>query len=434
MKKNPGLSVLLLYLPFFVFAQQEQPSSWQEKLEGFQIKPSIGVQLWSSYTMGEEVFNETTGEYESVDDRLNFQLRRTRFGLTGQPYKNLKFNLTASLDLVGRDVLAGTEAGANNGASPIFRLWNAYVQWRMTSGSEKLNAVVGYLSPQIGRESITSAMRSTSMEKSMSQNYLRRHLVGTGPGRALGVNIGGLFLSENSKLHWGYDLGIFNPVFESYLGNSVGKEYSPLLTGRLAAYIGDPESKKYTTGHKVNYFGKRKGLTVAAAGATQGETDLFLSNTAAGFDFLLNFGNLNFDGEWTYLWREGSELDDVNSVREYMVSSNTGYVRLGYNVQLKNGYILEPLAMYVKFNGETTAREQADAISVKSLAGEEQIIDFGFNLYFNPDLKLSLHYTLRDADSGDAGDGATVNNYYSQSLVGAIHRGDWLGFGLVAVF
>ncbi|HFA49838.1 MAG TPA: hypothetical protein ENJ95_12595 [Bacteroidetes bacterium] len=432
LKIQKHISLAFLLFPLFVFAQQDNPS-WGKKLVGFKIKPSVGLQLWSSYTFGEEIYNENTDRYEAVDDRLNFQIRRTRLGFKGQAYEDLQFNVTASLDVVGRDVLSGTEGGGNNGGSPKFRIWNAFVQWRLLPGSEKLNLVTGYMPPQIGRESITSALRSTSLEKSWSQNYLRRHLVGTGPGRAMGVNIGGLFLGKNGKFNWGYDVGIFNPAFVAYGGNSVGKKYSPLLTGRLAAYIGDPESKKYTTGHKVNYFGKRKGLTLALAAAAQGETDLFSVNKAAGFDFLLNLGKLNFDGEWTYMWREGSRWK-IDVLKDFTVASNVGYLRLGYNFNLKNGYVLEPLAMLVKFNGETGADDEADAAAVKSLAGEEQIIDLGFNFYFNPDLKISLHYTLRDGEPGYAGNGATVNNYFSQSGVGAIHRGDWLGLGLVAVF
>ena len=62
----------------------------------------------------------------------------------------------------------------------------------------------------------------------------------------------GLFLKE--KLSWGYDIGVFNPAMQAYNNNSVGEVYSPLLTGRLAAYLGAAESKSYTTDHKLNYF------------------------------------------------------------------------------------------------------------------------------------------------------------------------------------
>ncbi|MEZ5058927.1 MAG: porin [Saprospiraceae bacterium] len=281
------LFALFLGLAGSLNAQESEPSGWLKKLEKYKIQPSLGLQLWSSYTLGQKVYNTDSRAYEAVDDRINFQLRRTRIGLKGQPYEDLSFNFTVAIDLVGRDLLSGTEAGVNNGASPIFRLWNATVQWRMIPKSEKLNLVFGYMPPQIGRESITSAMRSNSMEKSWSQNYLRRHLTGIGPGRAMGANFGGLFYKEGNQLSMGYDLGFFTPQFESYGGNSVGNHFSVLSVGRLEFYLGDPESKKYTLGHKINYFGKRDGLTLALVGAHQGETDLF-KNEAVGFDFLWN--------------------------------------------------------------------------------------------------------------------------------------------------
>ena len=422
---------ILFLFPLTLFAQESE-SSWQKKLSNFSFEPVVALQIWSSYTLGQEVYDATNREYKEVDDRLDFQLRRSRLGFKGQAYENLKFNLTAAIDLVGRDVLSGTEAGGNNGPSPQLRLWNAFLQWRLINGSEKLNLVMGYLPPQIGRESITPASRSTSMEKSWSQNYLRRHLVGTGPGRAVGANFGGLFISENSKIHWGYDLGVFNPAYREYNNNSTGDQYAPLVSGRLAFYIGDPESPKYTIGHKVNYFGKRKGFTLALSGAHQGTTNLFTSNAAYGGDFLLNLGHLNVDGEWHFLIREGEE--QINGNKQAIESNaGTGYLRISYNIPLQKGFVLEPTAMIMRFNGAMSAEDQEMANTLDAFAGEEQKLDVGFNLYFNPNLKLSLHYTHRDGDAGDAGDGSTLNNYFSQSGVGAIRKGSWAGLGVMIV-
>lgn len=435
MKKQRGLILLLLLISSFAFAQaqSEKKSDWLAKLEKYKIKPSLGIQLWSSYTFDQKVYNEETQAYETVDNRLNFQLRRARIGIKGQPYENLSFNLTAAMDLVGRDLLSGTEAGVNNGASPGFRLWNAYVQWRAVPKSEALNLVFGYMAPQIGRESITSAMRSNSMEKSWSQNYLRRHLTGIGPGRAMGINTGGLFSQKNAMLHWRYDLGIFTPQFESYDGNSVGDHFSPLIVGRWVMEIGDPEAKKYSQGHKINYFGKRNGLSLAVTGATQGQTDLFESNQAMGADFLFNWGHVNLDGEWTMLTRQGVFTVDESRQKE-KVAAQTGYVRVGYNINLSNGWVIEPVGMWMFFKGEKDAEGQSYAAQLKSMSGEDQKLNVGVNLYLNPDLKLSLFYTHRNGDAGAAGSGSTVNNFFNQGGVGPIERGDWLGFGVVGVF
>lgn len=405
---------------------------WTQKLEKYRIKASVGIQLWTTYSVGQEIYDPDQEVYQKVDDRWNVQIRRTRLGLKAQPYQNLKFSVTAALDLVGRDVLSSTQAGANNGASPQFRLWEAYTQWRILSNKEHLHLVAGYIPPQIGRESITSALRSSSMEKAWTQNYLRRHLTGIAPGRAPGILVGGLFAGDNHFAGWRYDIGVFTPVFESYDGNSTGVHGAPLYTGRLALFLGDPESTDYTIHHQINYFGHRKGLTLAIAGATQGETDLFMSNNAFGIDVLFNQGNLNIDGDWTVMTRKGMQAADERT--EFIVRSSAGYIRIGYNVALKYGYILEPLIMYARFEGATDAEGQHHAAQVNAPSGIDETVDLGVNLYFNQDLRLTVHYTLQNGDPGTAGDGAEVNNYFTQTGVGAIRRGDWLGLGLVAMF
>ncbi|NND08844.1 MAG: hypothetical protein HKN87_20930 [Saprospiraceae bacterium] len=423
---------LVLFLGLLTVNLAAQDDIWKTKLQDFKIKASVGVQLWSTYTIGQEVFNGTNAGYEKVDNRLGFQFRRSRFGISGQPYTNFKFSITAALDFVGRDVMDATEAGFNNGASPIFRVWNAYVQWRIKNNSEAFNLTFGYIPAQVGRESITAALRTPSMEKAWSQNYIRRHMIGRGPGRTSGINLGGLFYQENSNLHWGYDLGIFNPAFLENGGNSVGRKFSPLVAGRVAIYFGDPESTTYTLGHKVNYFGKRRGLTLAVEGSTQGATNLFTKNQTAGFDFLLNVGSFNFDGEWIYLFRS-IETNFSNSGGGN-VSSNTGYLRMTYNLNIGKKYILEPALLYMWFKGETNLDDQIRAGFAGTPSGQEGKVNIGMNLYLNPDLKLSLHYTTRDADLGEMEPGSEINNSFSQAEVGGIRRGDWLGFGVVAIF
>lgn len=378
-----------------------------------------------------EVYDAESRQYLPVDNRLNSQLRRSRFTVKGQPYENLSFNVTAALDLLGKDLLSATEAGANNGGSPQFRVWNAYVQWRLVPKREYLNLVIGYMPPQIGRESITSALKSTSMEKSWSQNYLRRHLTGIGPGRAMGLNLGGLISVPHTAVQWRYDIGLFNPVFEAYGGNSTGYRSAPLGVGRLVMQIGDPETKAYGISHKINHFGKRKGLSLAFAVAQQGHTDLFRSNGAIGGDWLLNFGPLNFDGEYLLLTRSSYVQDAAPS---FTSRAHTGYLRISYNANMPAGLVLEPVATYWMFRGPMDAAEQSQALAVKSFAGEDESLDLGANLYFNPELKLSLHYTWRWGDTGAGEPGVQFNNYFNQSGLGAIRRGHWLGVGLVGTF
>lgn len=430
MKKSITILFLAVYTLGALSAQSDT-SSFSQKLAKYKIKASVGLQFWTTYTTGMEYFNTELKRYELVDNRLNTQLRRTRLAIKGQPYEHITFNLTAALDLVGKDVLAATEAGVNNGPSPSFRLWNAYVQWQLLPTKEHLFLTLGYFAPQIGRESITAALRSTSMEKSWSQNYIRTHLTGIGPGRAMGLNLGGLIPTRRSGLQFGYELGIFNPVFETWNGNSTGSRFSPLTVARATINLGDPESTGYSISHKVNYFGKRKGVTLALAAARQGSTDLFQNNSAIGSEILLNYGPLNVDGEFFQLERS-VDASEVNA--DFSTNANTGYVRVSYNIDLPAKLVLEPIAMYWFFNGPMTAETQAQAAMVNTYAGQDASFDIGANLYFNPDLKISLHYTSRWGDAGEAAPGVAFNNYFRQSGLGAIHRGNWMGLGLVGIF
>lgn len=424
--------ILLLTLAFAGLGlhAQTDSSGLSQTLTRYKIKASIGLQMWTTYSTGMELYNAETQQYEAAENRLNTQLRRTRLAVKGQPSENLSFNFTAALDLVGKDLLTATEAGGNNGSSPNFRVWNAFLQWRLLPKKEYANLVVGYQVLPLGRESITSALRSTSLEKSWSQNYLRRHLTGIGPGRAMGINLGGLFLNKHSNIHFEYNLGLFNPVFEAFNGNSTGLRSSPLIAGRAILHVGDPESSRYSMSHKINYFGNRKGISLGFAVAEQGQTDLFRNNRAIGGDVLLNYGPLNMDGEYYLLSRSSYDLDASPSCT---AQGRTGYLRMSYNANLPKKMMLEPVATYWFFKGPMEADKQSEAQSLKSFAGEDESLDLGVNFYWNPDFKISLHYTWRWGDAGAGGDGVTFNNYFNQSGLGAIRRGNWIGMGLVLI-
>lgn len=383
------------------------------------------MQLWGIYSTGMEVYNASSGKYEAVDDRFNVSFRRARLAFAGEPYQNLKYNVVLFYDQAGRDILS-SGVGNTNKADPAVGIWDAFVHWKI-SKNESLNLVGGWFRPQMQRESITSGWASTSFEKSMSQNYLRNHLVGTGPGRAAGLNLGGL-LTKN-KVSVNYNLGIFNPVTAALSGSSVGKKYSPLLAGRVSVSLGDPEFNKYGIGYDINFFNKRKGISLDFNAAHQGETELFQSSTAFGPGLLLNWGPINLDGEWIFMKGEG-----VDTTRTFKADEATGHLRLGVNVPTGK-FVLEPVFMVMMFKGGMEASEQTDAALLKMSAGEETNFDAGINWYLDgKNLKLALHYTWRSGDAGAAGDGSQVNAFFSQSGVGAIRRGNWLGLGLNAIF
>ena len=428
MRKIAIIAVLFFIIVTSSFSQTEKKSDWLTKLDKLNITTSFNVQIWAVYTQGTDVYDTNKKAYSAVGDRLNFTLHRSRYGINAQPYKNLKFNFTFAADFIGRDAYSALDGGQNNGANPAFRLWQTYFQLRTKSESEQGFLTVGYFTPRIGRESLTNPLQSTSMEKAWSQNYLRRHLTGIGPGRAVGLNYGGLFFKEGHFVSMQYDFGLFTPVYQAVGGNSQGSQASPLLVGRTVWMFGDPESKKYSMGCKPNHFGKRNGLSIGLSFATEGNTDLYENSLSYGTDFLLNWGQLNVDGDWHIMTRKANDVDGKDKS-----VANTGYIRVSYNLPLKNGFTLEPVASLAQYNGEMEAIGQILSAHTGMPAGEDQYLDVGFNFYFNPDLKLALHYTFRDGDPGAAGDGTTINNYFL-SGAGAVRHGDWLGLGVSAIF
>ncbi len=429
MKTVVIIFVLFVFAPFA--KAQKNFDGWLKVKEDAKLKPFAMVQLWSSYSFGQQVYNTSTGLYDQVDDRSNIQFRRARLGFRAEPYTGLKFTIVGAYDLIGRDVNAALVGGSNNENLPDFGIWDAFFQWKVRQGKESLNVIGGYFRPQLSRESITSGWMVNSMEKAMSQTYIRTHLVGRSPGRALGLNLGGLLLDK--KLN--YNIGIFNPLYQANNSNSTGSAFSPLLVGRVAYAIGDSEMTTYKIGYDINYFGKRRGITLAAGGSWQGATDLFERSYTAAFDVLLNYGPLNLDGEWNLMWRDGSRILVDQEVRDFTYQSGTGHIRAGYNVLVANKFFLEPSFLLMHFRGGKDATSQADAAAVGVFSGSETTYDAGINWYLNEKrLKVMLHYTWRTGDAGDVGAGARVNSFFSQSNVGAIRRGDWIGLGVNAIF
>ena len=398
-------------------------------LADYRIKATVGLQFWATYSMDMQVHDASSGRYQTVDNRLNVQLRRSRFSLSGQPYRRLKFNLVTALDLLGSDVLAATQSGTNNGIAPTFRIWNAWLQWQLSKDSDRGYLITGYFLPLIGRESITPALRSTSFEKAWSQFYLRRQLVGPGPGRALGFLLAGQFHDPTDNFHLTYEAALQNPVFTAYDGNSVGARYSPLLSGRLSVQFGDAEAETYSVTRAVNHFGERTGLTVSLAGARQGETVQFTSNSAYGLEWLGNRGRWQLDGEYLWLRRqlEGEPITQLWAAR-------TGYLRISRNCLLPAQRILQPTVSYWWFRGPTSSERIAAAQLLQSFTGRDSGLDVGVNLYLNRDTKFSLFYAHRAGHAG-AGDPVTTNNtYFQQTGVGPVRRGSYIGTGCVVIF
>jgi hypothetical protein len=404
---------------------------WLPKQPGFRPTIKGMVQLWGIHSTGFEVFDATTGSYTPVDDRINISLRRARIVLSGTPYNRLQYTVALFYDQTGRDVLSSA-VGTVNKAEPAVGIWDAFFQWNVLPNGEALNVVGGWFRPQIQRESITSGWSVNSFEKATSQAYLRSHLVGNGSGRTSGINVGGLVNRDGFGVL--YNVGLFTPQTLALGGASIGQKFAPLLATRLVVTLGDPELERYGIAYETNYFNERKGLSLDFNYTHQGETDLFTAARTLGAGFLLNYGRVNVDGEWMWLARSGQERLPDQSLRLTEAQSGAGHIRLGVNL-VAGKYIVEPVAMLVYFDGATAAQAQADANALRLSSGNETTADVGVNWYLDrKNLKLMLHYNFRTGDPGAAGDGAQVNAFFSQSGVGAIRRGDWLGLGLNAIF
>jgi len=429
------LNNLLLTLVLCIFSvyQLDAQDYWLSKPDNYKIKPILAVQMWGTYTSNQKVFNTNTLTYDDVPNRANMMLRRSRFGFSAAPLSNLKITSILAIDMVGRDLRSGVIGPANNGGSPNVQLWDLFGQWQIQKGNEAFNLIFGYFTPQFSRESNTSPWNTTSFEKPFSQFYIRQHLVGTGPGRAAGLNLGGLFLNPNKKIGFNYAIGAFNPLYFDLNGNSMGNPISPLYTGRLVMYIGDPEMTKYSKGHKVNYMNERKGLSIAGNIAYQDETNLFEKSIATSADILFNWDALNLDAEWISMRRDGQRRLDNGSLRDFTSQYTTGHFRVGYNLIINNKYFIEPVFMAKFMNGALDVTGQADAASVGHFSGIDHTYDVGVNWFLNKNnLVLKLHYTWREGDAGDAPNGFDMNNFFSQGGVGAIQRGNYIGIGLEA--
>jgi hypothetical protein len=404
------------------YGQAEKPT-WIEKNPNFKIDPFMMVQLWGVQTFDMRADLDGDGTFEEVDNRFNTHLRRARLGFRANPYPWLKFTLVTFYDGVGKDQL-----GASIGPSEIhnvrFGIWDAFFQAKV-SKNESLIFTGGYFRPQLGRESITSGFATTSGEKAMQQNYIRRHLTGIGPGRAPGLNVGGLLFNDIEGFQINYNVGVFNPVVTTDLPggqNSLGTSAAPLFVGRAVFNFGDPEMTKYKIGYQTNYYNERYGLSVGLGGSYQGETGLFDLSTALSVDFLFNWGPINIDGDWHFLNREGD--NGAGGVNVY--GANTGHLRASYNI-LVGGKILEPVLMWMQYNGPEGDTEQAEARAVGSFSGTNDTYNIGFNFYQNTHrLKWIAHYVIQEGTPG--------RNQWTGQQGLAIQRGNYFVLGLNAVF
>jgi hypothetical protein len=403
--------------------------------EGKELEIFFMNQLWGVYTM-DRVENGT-----KYDNRMDFLLRRSRLGFQGKITEDLSWRVWFAYDNVGLDPHTAFAKSNNvglvskNSDNKEFYVWDAMFTYALHKNWA--NITVGYFRPQVGRESITAGFEVLSFDKALTNSYPRLHLIGTGFGRETGVNIGGLYNDEKTKFGLNYNFGVFN--VDKFSGGTGGDNL--LYTARIAVSYGDPEMKKYGLGYKVNYFGKRNGITFAVNYAYQGrgkdsntfkladtkiwdpnkyfEKDSnnkptyvpsiqFKNNQMLGFDILANYKDFTFNAEYDELKRsfDVSGLDYKDKV---------WHVRAGYNFKLPNKTILEPTITYAEWQGDN-----------KSLNGNGNFktTDVGLNWYIKQNkMKLNLHYVKQSGSAKSA---------YNPD--GKSKAGDYVGVGLQLIF
>lgn len=380
------------------------------------VKMSGFIQLYSTYTYGQSEY--TDAGYVELDPRWNNMVRRGRFNLSSQITDHLDFKFTVAAERMGQDVNTAIQGNWNTGALPYIGVWNLFIKWKMIENDERLHLTAGYFSPKLGRAHMTNPHTSPSFEKSWSQNYTRRHMVGFGTGRATGINLGGLFYSPDQLININYDLGVFNPIIPNL--DVPDTKYSPLVTGRINLSIGDPEMTKYTTNLSPFNFKKRNGVSLGLGASTQGETARWESSQMYGIDWQANYGYAYLEGEYYWMTRSHSGAE---------VMATSAYARAGYLLSLPSGFVLEPTLMYQVFEGEMGAADIQMSRDLGLDAGADRLWDIGINLHINSRTKVGLHYVQNTGDLGEAAEGSPINNYFSRGGFG-IQRGDYLGLVL----
>jgi len=379
MTANRWLLAFLLTLFVPQTLAGEEPDETKASLPQIgDMRVSGQAQIWSVFSSG---VNGPGGE--PVEDRWDLYLRRARLGLSGRIGESVGYAVTFAYDNVGKNAFTIAPGAPQDRDNTEFKVWDAFFTW--AAEPTWANVTLGYFRPQVGRESITSAVQVNSFSKALPNTYPRLHLLDAGPGRATGINVGGLYHPGRWGLH--YNVGIFDADHAELNGLPAGTTWSPLLAGRVSVTVGDPEMERYGLAYRTNYFGARNGATISVNHARQGGTDVFERNTLTGVDLLANYGPWNLSAEIDRMQRDTGTNSYANRVSS---------VRCGRNFPLENGRVLEPFLMFSEFDADREAPDDAPE--------SRKMRQAGLNWYLDKNrIKLNLAYTWQDGDR-DPGD------------------------------
>jgi hypothetical protein len=345
-----------------------------------------------------------------TDSRADLFLKQGRVGLRGQVAPSLTYSTIFAFDNLGKEQFTGSLGSAQATTNNIFLLYDMYMTYALDSTFA--NITFGYFRPQTGHENIAPDAGVNSLDKGLTSSYLRSFLTGRTSGRETGINIGGFYASRFIGL--AYNAGMFDPTQGLIAGTDGGaRKWHPLVLGRLALSLFQPDMPSYRLSPEINFFGTRKGITLGGHYSYQGTTDEtwdtsavkydnvkktysgtvkyvggFRKNGSFGGDFVASFGGLTIDGEYDVMTRSVNGISyhrDSVKAASADFSDRVYHLRAGYDILLPNGQFIEPAFMYTEFTG--------DAVSVLYPNGNDRMIDAGLNWYINKNnMKIAVHY------------------------------------------
>lgn len=354
------------------------------------ITPYLKVQFWN-------VLSEGVHSNDNVaQNRLVSYFRRGRAGLKGNLLPEFSYDLMLTFDYLAKDENLSTKGTANTGSVSV---WSFYFTWNLIPENDWLNVTGGYFLPHLSRESTTSAWYVSSLDKTETSCYLRQFVTGKTNGVSPGINIGGM--GKIGKETAVYNLAYINRQDRSSIQT---ENWSPVILGHFMLNFGDAEFQKYTYTFSNNLLRKQTSATIGLGFSTQGQTDAFKSSSTFGADATIYLGSLKMDGEFYRLFKKN----------ELKYSADCFTAKIGYNIFMKQGWVLEPAAMFEIFSG---GRNYSDA---SFFDGKDKITDLGLNLISKQrNIKLNLHYVFHDGEG--------VKNHYINN---GTYPGNYVVFGI----
>ena len=363
-----------IFVSFFIMVVGKETD--EEKFKPT-IAPYLKVQFWNVFSEGVHSGDEISS------NRMASYFRRGRFGLKGNLLQGLSYDLMLTADYLAKDENLSTKGSANTAIS----VWSFYFTWKVNTENDWLNITGGYFLPHLSRESTTSPWYTSSLDKTETSCYLRQFVIGKTNGISPGINIGGL--GKIGKQTVVYNIAYLNRQDKISIQT---QNWSPVILGHFMLNFGDSEFSKYKYTFSNNLLRKQTSATLGFGFSTQGKTDVFKSSSTLSADATVYLGCLKIDGEYSRLIRKN----------EFNYQAKCVSVRGGYNIFLKNNWVLEPTAMFEMFSGD---ENYSDA---SFFDGKDKITDLGINLISKPkNIKVNLHYIFHDGEG--------VKNHYTNN-------------------